>query len=345
MNRKTFLILAVLLVMCLGTVYAGNESRIGTAGAQELLFPTSARGAALGGSVVANSFGVDAMYWNPAGLASLEASEAMFTHIPWLAGIDIEYVAVATTIEDFGTIGFSAKIVSIGDIEETTEAFPDGTGRVFSPSMAVLGVTFAKPLTTKISFGFSGHIIREDIFEVTASGFSFDFGFTFEPRWQGIRMGIVMKNFGPDITFSGRGFEREFAAAGDRPVASKGAGFELPTSLNIGISYDVYGQDQHALTTMGNFQANNHGTDVWQGGAEYSFDDWLFLRGGYKYSALGSAEDDPLGESSGDQYIYGASLGGGLTRSLGNLNVTIEYTWWQTDVFDDNQFFTMKVAF
>lgn len=342
MNKKSFLILAVLLVMCLSTVYAGNESRIGTAGAQELLFPTSARGAALGGSVVANTFGVDAMYWNPAGLAYLEGSEAMFTHIPWLAGINVEYAAFATTIEDLGTIGFSAKIVSIGDIEETTESYPDGTGRVFSPSMAVIGLTFAKPLTTNINFGFTAHAIREDIFEVSASGFAFDFGFTYEPRWQGFRIGIAMKNFGPDMTFRGQGFERD---NGDRPVASKGASFELPTALNVGLSYDVYTQDMHSLTAMGNFQANNHGADVWQSGAEYGYDDWLFVRGGYKFSDLGSEEDDPLGESSSDQYIYGVSLGGGITRTLGSLNVTIEYTWWQTDVFDANQFFTMKLGF
>ncbi len=332
MRKNTYVTLFVLLALCIGTAYAGNESKIGTAGAQELLMPTDARGAALGSSAISNTFGVSALYWNPAGAAVLDRTEAIFTHIPWIADIDIEYAAVATPIEDFGTIGLSLKVVSLGDMDETTVDFPEGTGRSFSPSYAVLGATFSKALTANINFGFSGHVIREDIFEVSATGYSIDFGFTYKPRWEGMSLGIVMKNFGPDLKFSGRGFERVYVEAGDRPVGSNNASFELPTSVNIGLSYNFYNKDKHSITTMGNFRANNHTTDYWQGGAEYSFDDWLFLRGGYGYSEQ-------------QDYIFGTTLGAGITRQLGGLLVTFDYTWWDTKVFDNNQFFTFKIGF
>jgi len=195
MKNKILLLVIVILAVGLSSAYAGNANRIGTAGAQELLIPAGSRGAALGGSVVANSYGVDAIYWNPAGLANLlGGTEAMFTHLPYLADIDVEYAAVGTHIEDFGTIAVSIKAVNIGDIEETTEDFPEGTGRVFSPSLTVLGLTYARVVTSNVNFGITAHVINESIFEVSATGFAFDFGFTYETPAVGLTACRQTKN-------------------------------------------------------------------------------------------------------------------------------------------------------
>jgi hypothetical protein len=66
------------------------------------------------------------------------------------------------------------------------------------------------------------------------------------------------------------------------------------------------------------------------GGFEYSYDGLYFLRAGYNFSDQ-------------DSYLYGASLGGGVSVMLGESKLTFEYSWTETDVFADNQFFTVKI--
>lgn len=331
MRLKIASTVALILAMGLSTAFAGNPQRLGTSGALELVIPAGSRGVALGGSVVANSSGVDAIYWNPAGLANLEGTEVMASHLPYLADIDVEYGAIGTSIEDFGTIALSIKVVDIGELIETSEAFPEGTGRVFSPSLTVIGLTFAKSLTSNVNFGFTTNFIREDILDVSASGVAFDFGFTYNPRWQGLTIGLVMKNFGPDMKFSGSGFER-ILPGNPRRVSSEERGFELPTSLNIGVAYNFLNNGLNHVTLMGNFRSNNQSIDNWQGGLEYDYNSRFFLRGGYTLS-----EDD--------NFIYGASFGGGLKVPVGTSELTLEYTWTETETFDDNQYFTARFSF
>jgi len=331
MNKKIFLFVIVILALGLSSVYAGNANRIGTAGAQELLIPSGSRGVSMGGAVVANSSGVDAIYWNPAGMAYMEGTEAMFTHLPYLADIDIEYAAIATHIEDFGKLGVSVKVVDIGDMEETTEDYPDGTGRIYSPTYTVIGLTYARTITARVNFGITANMINEEIFEVSATGFSFDFGFTYETTFPGLTLGFVMKNYGPDMKFTGSGFDRNYEEE-DRPTSSENATFELPTSINMGMAYNFLNSGPNSATLSGNFRANNQSYDYWQGGLEYAYDDRYFLRGGYNFSDQ-------------DGYIYGTTLGAGLNYNLGETQLSFEYSWTETDVFEDNQYFTVKVSF
>ena len=68
MRLKVILLVSVLLVTGLTTAFAGNELRLGTAGAQELRIPIGSRGTALGGAVVANPYGIESGHWSNRGL-------------------------------------------------------------------------------------------------------------------------------------------------------------------------------------------------------------------------------------------------------------------------------------
>lgn len=321
--------MTLVLALSISTAFAGNETRTGTAGAQELLIPYGSRGVSMGGAVLSTVSGVESMYWNPAGLASLEGTEAMFTHLPYIADIDMNYVGVATFIEGFGTIGAGAKIVSIGDMEETTEDYPDGTGRVFSPTLMVLNASFAKVMTANVSFGFSAMYIHEDVFEVKASGVAFDAGFIYNPRWNGLSLGVTVKNYGSEMQFSGIGFNRTIDS---RPAEPIGAKFDLPSSINFGMAYDFKADGPYVTTISGVFQSNNYSQDAFQFGGEFVYDERFSVRAGYTYSDV-------------DDYIYGLSFGGGLTVPVGDMNLSLEYTWSETDYFDNNQYFTLKANF
>jgi hypothetical protein len=328
MKAKIAVLTLILLVASLSPAYAGNERRLGTSGAQELRIPVGARGTALGGAILADVQGIEAVYWNPAGLSYLENTEAVFSHQPYIADINVNFVGVAHTIEGIGTIGAAAKIVSIGDMEETTLDQPDGTGRTYGPSLSVISMSFSRILTNRVSFGITGKFIYERIFEVSASGIAFDAGVIYDPGWNGIKMGMVLKDYGPQMKFSGIGFDRTLD---DRPVAPKAASFDLPSSLSLGMSYTTTKGVNQAMVS-GNFVNNNYSMDMWQGGFEYTYDNKYSLRAGYNYS-------------SQENWQYGLTLGGGLTYEFQGTKLMFEYAWADVDVFDANQYFTVKVQF
>lgn len=336
MKQKFIILLVVLLVLGLTSAYAGNETRTGTAGAQELLIPVGSRGTAMGGAVLSTVTGVESMFWNPAGLASLDGFEVMFTHQPYFADIDVNYLGLATGIEGFGTLGFGVKVVSIGDIMETTVARPDGTGREFSPSLMVLNVSYAKIMTANVSFGFSGMYIHEDILDVKASGMAFDVGFKYDPRWNGLSLGVAIKNYGGEMRFSGLGFDQNVNQRPVRPISAK---FDLPSSINFGIGYDIVNDGPNFANVSGVFQGNNYSQDAFFGGAEYVYDSKYSLRAGYQYSDTQDAITDD------NNYLYGLSFGGGIIVPFGDANLSFEYTWQDNEIFDANQFFTVKASF
>lgn len=329
MKSKYIIFVLILLAVSLSSVYAGNSLRIGTAGAAELLIPVGSRGTAMGGAAVSNTVGVESIFWNPAGLADLDGTEVMFTHQPYMADIDVNYFGVATQIEDFGTIAAAAKIVSIGDMEETTDDDTEGTGRIFSPTLSVISLSYAKVLTANVSFGATAMFIHESIFEAQATGMAFDVGFKYDPRWNGITFGMVIKNYGAPMQFDGDGFYQSWDGVA---VAGKSKEFELPSSINLGISYDFLDDGPNFASVSGNFRSNNFYQDLYQAGFEYVYDGKYSLRGGYNIA------DE-------DNYLYGASVGGGVMFSLGSTQMTLEYSWTQTEVFDDNQYFTLKALF
>ncbi len=329
MKYKSVIIILVLLALSLSTAYAGSSRRIGTAGAQELRIPIGARGTAMGNAIMANVTGVEAIFYNPAGLANMQGTEVMFSHEPYIADVKVNFAGVATNIANLGTVAASAKITSIGDMVETTENFPDGTGRVFSPSLSVLSVSYARSLTYNVAFGATAKIVNERIFEVSATGVCFDIGFVYNPNWHGVSLGMAIRNYGPQMKFDGIGFSRDLNGRPARPV---NASFDIPSSFDLGMAYNFLNVDRNSASVVGTFSNNNYSQDAWQGGVEYVYDAKYSLRAGYNYS-------------NQSNYLYGFSAGAGVAVNLGGTDITFEYSWNQTDVFNNTQFFTGKLHF
>src|SRR5881628_2457981 len=89
------LALATLLTLGASQARAGSNERQGTGGALELLIPVGARGSVLGPGYSSIVTGVEAVFWNPAGLAGLEGTEALFSHTRYFADMQLNYAAVA----------------------------------------------------------------------------------------------------------------------------------------------------------------------------------------------------------------------------------------------------------
>lgn len=340
--KKILLVSSALLILMSAMLLAGNEVKIGTAGAQELRIPVGSRGSALGGAMIANSYGAEALFWNPAGAANQAGTEAMFSHLEYFADMNLEYVGITTNLEGFGTLGASVKVLSIGDILRTTWDDQQGvSGETFNPTFSVLGLTYARQFTDRVSFGTTVYFVNERVEQVSARGVAFDFGFTYQPNWRGLKFGVVAKHIGPQMQFTGSGFDIKTIPDTNDPnssaktVRTESEGFDLPSSIQFGVAWNaLQNNEKNDLELSGTFQSNNFSQDEFKGGAEYGFNDTFFLRGGF----VGSSQDE---------FTYGGSFGAGLKFHWGGSHVSLDYSWQQVDVtgFDDNQYFTVKFAF
>jgi hypothetical protein len=357
-----FIILAlVLLTLLAGAVapaLAGSNGRKGTEGAQELTIAVGARGSALGGAVVGDASGVEAMFWNPAGLGALSKTETMFSHTQYFADMKLNYAAIASNLGDFGVLGFSAKVLSVGDIIVTTESAPEGTGEIAQPTFTVLGITWARQFTDRVLFGASGNLVSERIINQSASGMAFDFGVQYVTGWRGLKLGMVMKNFGPGMTYSGPGTEISVLPPDQDPsgqpriFTSVNSSFELPSFFTMGGSFDAYSTSQHRITALGALQNNNFQGNALRAGLEWRYRDQFALRGSYYGSFVGTTDANTAVDNSkfvgGDDLYTGLALGGGVTLRAGDTGrMGVDVTWRpvRQGFFDDILDIGLKLSF
>jgi len=352
----TLIALAVSLAVLFSAVgvFAGTVKRTGTAGAMELLIPVGARGTALAGNYAAGITGVDAMYWNPAGIAgSTRTAELMVSHMQYFADIKLNYVAVQASLGKVGFIGASIKTMDFGDIIETKEDATDGTGRTFSPSFTIIGATFARAMTDRILFGFTTKLVTERIINTSASGIAFDFGVQYNTQ-MGLRLGVSLKNIGTSMRYTGSDLERRVDLPGfvDKAYAQKedlrivSQSFEMPTTLDIGIAYTLTPMENHSITAMGNFRNHQFGFDSYGASLEYSMkisNLAVSLRGGAQ--AFQDADNNKI-VFQDDKNVVGPSFGGGIFYQLAeNLSMNIEYAYRMNQRLSDNQVFSLTLGF
>jgi hypothetical protein len=325
------------------SAYAGNTNRTGTAGAQELLIPVGGSGIALGGSNVAFAMGTDAIYWNPAGLSRMSVgTEAYFSHMSYIADIGVDYGAVGINFSSVGTFALSFKSIAFGNIPITTEDNPDGTGATYSPTYVVAGLSYSRILSDRISVGANFNLISETIMSTSATGFAVDAGVQYNglivPE---LKLGIVVKNLGPNMTYSGANLYHQQAGVGSSGwFSTVPASFELPSQIEMALAYDRKLNDMNDVTVYGDFENNNYSSDVFKVGLQYAFNNMIFVRGGYNFAP--QAPKDVEGQSA---QIYDWSLGAGFNYKLGGLDFTFDYAYRHVALLSANNVFTVKLGF
>lgn len=331
-------------------LYAGGENRAGTNAASELLIPVGARDIALAGSSIATSSGLDALYWNPAGLVRTEhPTNAMFSHMSYIADIGIDYVAVSTSFEGFGALGFSIKSVGVGEIMVTTEDQPDGTGQTINPTLLNIGLTYSRFVTDRISIGASATLISERFGLVAATGVAFSAGVQYSgiADVSGLSVGVAVKNLGPRMAFDGDGLIRQgiVSTASGSFYKVDAESFDLPATIEIGFAYNHAFVENNSVTITGLFQNNNFSADEYKVGVEYGYAGTLFLRGGYTFSDITKSAaiqaDDGTDRSI---RIFGFSAGAGVRYPVGGLDVSFDYAYRAVRFLENNHVFTVGVG-
>jgi hypothetical protein len=332
------ILLSLLVLLGFSLLLGGNDGRRGTAGASELLIPVGAKSCGMSGAVISSVAGAEAIYWNPAGASQIDGSEVSFSHLSYIADIGVNYFALASNFGSSGTFGISLKTLSFGDIPITTTDLPEGTGGTFSPSYITVGLTYSNRFTDRIFGGATLKYISEKIVRTQATGFAVDLGIQYKSN-TGLKLGVVLKNLGPSMQFDGPDLEYfttipvQDPGSRTRPLRLATAGFELPSTLEIGLGYDILVGEQHNFELGGTFQNTNFGSDEYRFGAEYGWNKMFFVRAGITRTQNQS------------EYIFGPTFGVGVNISVGEKSfIAVDYSYRKTDFFSGNQWLDVKLA-
>lgn len=343
-HLKRLVFILILLSFSVVETFGGGQNRAGTAGAPELRIPVGAKYLAMVGSPIASVTGLEAIYWNPAGVDfSPTSANALFSYRSYIADMSINFIAASGRLGDLGSVGLSFRSLNIGEINVTTMDQPDGTGQIINPSYFILGLTYSKQLTDRVSIGASFNLINENIDRVSASGFSFDFGVQYKNLFEvpGFSFGAVIKNLGSSIKYDGNGLYTEAVSAGDRgPTFLKvdAASAELPSEIGIGLSYVKKFDEENSVTVSTTFQNNNYTYDDYKIGLEYTFKDILYIRGGYLFS--------PQSNDATPNIFQNYTLGIGVNlKQFSDIDLSVDYAYVPVKYFDGNHVFAISLGF
>ena len=334
MKRLVVILLAIGTIIP-ATVLAGNEDRIGTAGATQLLINPWARSSALANSNIATVQGIEGAFMNVAGLAFTRKTELMFTNTNWMKGSDISINAIGLSqrVGESSVLGLSIMTVDFGDLVTSTENVPEGDGSTFSVNNLNIGLSYAKEFSNSIYGGMTVRMISESIFNAKASGVAFDAGIQYvSGERDQIHFGITLKNVGPPISFSGDGLSFQTTLDNGTIVTAeqRSASHEIPSLIQIGAGYDFVLAENHDLTATGAFVSNAFSRDNFGLGLQYSFKNMFILRGGYQLETGGDSG------SSATTFLTGLTAGVSLQAPIGKNGGAIgfDYTYRDTSPFD-----------
>lgn len=277
--------ISVLLVLICSSIGSSaiaqsfGQDRAGTEGFQFTKIAVDPRSAAMGNSNMADAIDGSSLYWNPALAGRLNGSNLMIGHTAYFAGINVDYFSYIQKIGDFA-IGGSLQYLNSGDINETTEYQPFGTGRIFSTQHLAAGLSGSHQVTDLFSYGITLKFLMEKIEEISYSTGAIDFGFHYLVGDTGLRFAVGINNFGLDASPSGSTTQLSLSGAKDvEPEVYS----SLPTRFHIGAAYDLIETDQNKLVLTGQITNPSDNAEQFNIGAEYSFMRQFFVRSGYEF--------------------------------------------------------------
>ncbi len=342
---KNRLIVFIGLLLALTQVQAQrissqSISKTGTTVAQFLKIGVSARSIGMGGAFVAVANDVSTIYTNPAGLALVDGYHVMFSHTNWIAGTNYDFGSFSIDLYDAGTLAFMVSALSSGDMDVTTVEQPEGTGERFSTQDFLIGVSYARKLTTNFSLGFTGKYIYQRLWHMSAGAVALDVGLLYKTPFWGINLGASIRNFGPKMRLDGR--DIKFAADPDNQnfgnVSVVNAEYEmrdydLPLYFQVGLAKDVLDNEYHRLTIAVDAVTPNDNYEAVNTGLEYGFKNMVFLRAGYKALFQDDTEE-------------GLTLGAGLNiRLLGTTRIILDYAYADFGRLQKSDRFSLIIQF
>ncbi len=321
------LVSAMIPITSHGQGVAKNVSKTGTAAASFLEIAVGAPAIGMGGAFVSLAHDPTALYWNPAGIATMPRGEALVAHTNWIADTKFDFAGFVLPLGNFGTLGFSFTSLTMADMKVRTVEMPEGTGEFFSAGDLAAGLSYARTLTDRFAIGFTAKFIQQRIWHESAIAFAADAGTTFKTDlFGGMVIGASLSNFGTPMKLSGRD-TRQFIrldpnkqGSNDRiPTDIELSSWDLPLRFQFGVSTNVLHDDNYRWTVALDAIHPSDNYESVNVGSEFAFRDHIFLRGGYQSLFL-------------DQREGGFSFGIGVKSSLLSSSATVMFDYAYRDL-------------
>jgi hypothetical protein len=340
-NFLRFSLAALLLIgTASGQTFKSNVSKKGTTAAPFLSIGQGARGMAMGSAFVAVADDPSAVFWNPAGLTDVAGVSLVVDHTQWFAGLQYNYLAGAMNLGSMGTLGFSFTASNIDEMKVTTVDEPNGTGEMFGVSDIAVSMSYAMKLTDHFSIGFNPKFIYQSIWKMNASAIAIDMGVKYVTPFDGVVLGMSITNFGTKMKMQGNSsfvfYDPDQTTSGNNgriPANLAMEEWSLPLNFKFGIAYKAFADDMNKLTLAVDASHPSDNYESVDMGAEYTFNDFVSVRGGYKSMFLAESEE-------------GMTLGFGVKQSvIGSMQISFDYAFQDFGRLKDVQKFSMNLIF
>jgi len=280
---------ALVILRCYDFALAENAA--GTSAYQFLELGVGARPSAMGEAFSAVSGDVNAVYWNPAGLAGLERPELSMTHALWLQDITYSNIVYGRPALG-GIVGAAINRLATGNIQKA-----DNTGTRLAESYGMsdtMGLVSYTREWRRFSFGANLKYILSRIEDENSHSYAADMGALYSglrPWGRKLSLGLSLQNAGTKAKY----------------VAEKNS---LPVIIRAGCSMEIF-RDLLVASDLIRVESD---TDL-HAGMEYSR-----AIGSLVLTARGGYKDDTVKELGS---LSGLTAGLGIKWS----DYQLDYAW------------------
>ncbi len=277
LNEKVKIVLGIIL---LTGVVSGNGSAagVGTTGAQFLKIGVGARPVSMGHAFSAVADDVNAIYWNPAGLAIQEDTQVSASYMHYFQDVKIGFLGYSTKCMK-GTLGVGVNYLAVSGFEKRRLTSDGGVGDADDPEGefgamdTALYLSYARKEIKGIDMGLNLKTIYQRIDDESAISFALDIALLYRKMAENLNLSFGLYNLGTNIKFVDEGDPMPI-------LVRAGASYRmLDDKLVLVTDIDGYIVDRRLYACLG---------------AEYSLVKALSFRTGYKYGM-----DSELGGMAG----------------------------------------------
>lgn len=312
-------ILCLLFVFLINNAYSQEFQKIATTGFVFLELPVTARSVAMGETgITMTNAAAEGLFTNPALISlSPQRMSANVSYADWYVETTHQALGLVYAIPQFGTIGFQAIHFDFGEMEKTINPSRDQTGSyislgTYSAGAYAIGISYARSLTDKFSFGSTLKYVRESIDIYHAENVVADIGFLYQTGFNSLRIGAFLQNFGLEAKYAQEKFK-------------------MPQQLRLGISGEVWGSmaSPNRITLLAEAVHPNDANERIHLGMEAMISNIIVLRGGYKFGY----EDENL------------CLGAGLRFSVVDKRFGFDVGYMNHEYLDTSLRYSLAVEF
>lgn len=305
--KKIFYLFIILLIFLMALPASAKMKKLGQAGMSFLNIGGSARASAMADVFGAAKNDLGSVFYNPAGLATVEGSAFFFNQTSWLADMSVSHIAVSHNTNKWGTFGVAVQSMNYGDFEGTAISEIDPRGftdaEVGDVGAISIGAVYGVQMTDKFSIGGSikyinqklgsndtyvGDAIEEAEKNNDVSTLAYDFGTIYDTGIRSIHLTMSIRNYAPQLLYESEEFQ-------------------IPQTYRIGVTANLFellpiGDAENSLMLAIEGVDATDRTEYMNAGLEYTLLDMIDLRAGYSF------------QRSSDE-IGGINAGAGLKLS------------------------------